>query len=416
MRKKSIRDLAVRGRRVLIRADFNVPLDDSRKITDDRRIRQFLPTLEHSIRQGGRTILMSHLGRPSGDPQQDREFSLGPVAERIGELIGRPCAFVGDCVGSEAEAAVARLKDGEVLLLENLRFHKAETIIDKAAKSPDGKLTAEQDAKRDAFARGLARHADCYVNDAFGTCHRTHVSMYDVPRLLSKGNRVVGFLVEKELRYLGQALESPRRPFVAVLGGAKVSDKIGVIRNLIGRVDHILIGGAMTFTFWAAAGKGVGKSLCERDKLELARQLLTEGGAKLHLPADSVAAAELKPGVATRTITGELPADMMGLDIGPATISAYGEVLRGAGTIVWNGPMGAFETRPFDAGTLALARIIADATGRGAISVIGGGDSAAAIEQAGLAERMTHISTGGGASLTFLEGEGFETLDALDDA
>jgi phosphoglycerate kinase len=416
MPKKTVRELNARGRRVLIRADFNVPLDDQCRITDDRRIRQFLPTLELVLAGGGRAILMSHLGRPSGDPVQDRKYSLRPVAQRIEELIGRPCRFAPDCIGPAAEAEVGRLGDGDVLLLENLRFHKAETIIDKAEKNPDGRLTPEQEAQRERFARALAAHADAYVNDAFGTCHRNHVSMYDVPRLLPAGQRVMGLLVEKELRYLGQALENPKRPFVAVLGGAKVSDKIGVIRNLLPRVDHILIGGAMSYTFWAAQGRGVGRSLCERDKLELARELLQAGGQKLQLPSDSVAAAELKAGVPTRVVQGSLPEELMGLDIGPATLEHYGRLLRSAGTIVWNGPVGAFETPPFERGTMELARIIAEATQRGAVSVIGGGDSAAAVEQAGLAERMTHISTGGGAALMFLEGQRFGPVEVLDGA
>jgi phosphoglycerate kinase len=416
MPRKTVRDLNVRGRRVLIRADFNVPLDDQRRITDDRRIRQFLPTLELILAGGGRAILMSHLGRPSGDPAQDQKYSLRPVAQRIEELIGRPCRFAPDCIGPAAESEVAGLRDGDVLLLENLRFHKAETIIDKAEKNPDGRLTSEQDARREQFARALAAHADAYVNDAFGTCHRNHASMYDVPRLLPAGQRVMGLLVEKELRYLGQALENPKRPFVAVLGGAKVSDKIGVIRNLLSRVDHILIGGAMTYTFWAAQGRGVGRSLCERDKLELARELLQAGGEKLQLPTDSVAAAELKAGVPTRVVEGSLPEELMGLDIGPATLEHFTQLLRSAGTIVWNGPAGAFETPPFERGTVELARVIAEATQRGAVSVIGGGDSAAAVEQAGLAERMTHISTGGGAALMFLEGQRFGPIEVLDEA
>ncbi len=416
MPKKTVRELNVRGRRVLVRADFNVPLDDQCRITDDRRIRQFLPTLELILAGGGRAILMSHLGRPSGDADRDKKFSLRPVAERIGELIGRPCGFASDCIGPAAESEVAGLRDGDVLLLENLRFHKAETIIDKAEKNPDGRLTPEQEAQREQFARALAAHAEAYVNDAFGTCHRNHVSMYDVPRLLPAGQRVMGLLVEKELRYLGQALENPRRPFVAVLGGAKVSDKIGVIRNLLPRVDHILIGGAMSYTFWAAQGRGVGRSLCERDRLELARDLLRAGGEKLQLPVDSVAAAELRPGVPVQVVEGSLPEELMGLDIGPATLERYGRLLRSAGTIVWNGPVGAFETPPFERGTVELARIIAEATQRGAVSVIGGGDSAAAVEQAGLAGCMTHISTGGGAALMFLEGQRFGPIEVLDGA
>ncbi len=417
MAKKSVRDLAVQGRRVLIRADLNVPLDAEQNVTDDRRIRMFLPTLQHVIRNGGRAIVMSHLGRPEGkDPAADAKFSLKPVAERMSRLLGQPVTFVPQVLGPEVEAAVGQLKDGEVLLLENVRFHKGEDIIDKAKKNPDKKLTPEQDAKRQELAAGLAKLGEMYVNDAFGTCHRKHVSMYDVPRLLPKGNRVLGFLVEKELKYLGEALAAPQRPFVAILGGAKVSDKIGVIQKLLERVDHILIGGAMAYTFWAAQGRTIGKSLCERDKLDLARELLQQGGAKLHLPVDSVAAPELKEGVTTTVVDGEIPPDLMGLDIGPQTLEAFGGYIRQAKTIVWNGPVGAFETRPFEAGTYAIARMVAEATGRGAVSVIGGGDSAAAVEQAGLAERVTHISTGGGASLEFLEGKRFDPIEILDEA
>ncbi|TWT44738.1 Phosphoglycerate kinase [Phycisphaerae bacterium RAS1] len=416
MAKKSVRNLSVRGRRVLIRGDLNVPLDKSQHITDDRRIRMFLPTLQHVTAGGGRAIVMSHLGRPVGDPKEDWKHSLAPVAARLGELLGKSVAFAKDCVGAEVEAAASKLRDGEVLLLENVRFHDAETIIDLAKKNPDKKLTPEQDAKRSAFAKGIAALGEMYVNDAFGTCHRKHVSMYDVPRLLPAGARAMGFLVEKELQYLGQALREPKRPFVAVLGGAKVSDKIGVIEHLLDRVDHILIGGAMTYTFWAAQGKGVGRSLCERDKLELARSLLAKAGRKLHLPLDSAAAPQLAADITVTYIDGPLPDELMGLDVGPKTLKEFERYISGAGTIVWNGPLGAFETKPFDAGTVAMARMIADATARGAISVIGGGDSAAAVEEAGLAEKMSHISTGGGASLEFLEGKAFAPIDVLDEA
>lgn len=416
MAKKSVKDLNVRGKRVLLRADLNVPLDEQRHITDDRRIREFMPTLKFVVEHGGRAIVMSHLGRPTGDPAADQAFSLAPCAARMQELLGRAVQFAPDCIGPAAEAAVQKLEDGQVLLLENLRFHKAETIIDSAKKNPDKKLTPEQDARRQQFAQALARHGELYVNDAFGTCHRKHVSMYDVPSLISAGGRATGFLVEKELKYLGGALESPKRPFVAILGGAKVSDKIGVIQNLLSRVDHVLVGGAMMFTFWAAQNRGVGRSLCERDKVDLARELLSKGGAKLVLPVDAVAAAELKEGVATRVVEGEIPADLMGLDVGPKTLALFGEKLRGAGTIVWNGPLGAFETKPFDRGTVEIARLIADATARGATSVIGGGDSAAAVDEAGLADKMSHISTGGGASLEFLEGKKFGPIEVLDDA
>jgi len=416
MAKKSVRDLAVSGRRVLIRADLNVPLDSQQRITDDMRIRRFLPTLEHVVAGGGRAILMSHLGRPKGDPEADRNLSLRPVADRVAELTQRPCGFVEDCIGPDAEAASAALADGDALLLENLRFHAAETVIDKAKNNPDGKLTPEQQQMREQFARQLAAHADAYVNDAFGTCHRNHVSMYDVPQLVPAGNRAVGLLVEKELEYLGRAIESPKRPFVAVLGGAKVSDKIGVIKNLLERVDHILIGGAMMFTFWAAQNRGVGKSLCEPDKLDLARELLSAGGDKLHLPVDCLAAPELKQGVRPTIVDGELPADLMGLDIGPRTFKEFTQILRQAGTIVWNGPVGAFETEPFDTGTFAIARLMAEATERGAITVVGGGDSAAAVQQIGLTDRITHVSTGGGASLKFLEGKRFDPIEVIDEA
>jgi phosphoglycerate kinase len=399
-----------------MRADLNVPLDKQQNVTDDRRIRMFLPTLKHVLSNGGRAIVMSHLGRPTGNPAQDAKFSLRPVADRTSQLLGRPVKFVPASVGSAATDAVGKLKDGDVLLLENVRFHAAETIIDEAKKNPDKKLTPQQEALRREYAQGLAAHGAMYVNDAFGTCHRKHVSMYDVPRLMPAGNRVLGFLVEKELKYLGSALQDPRRPFVAVLGGAKVSDKIGVIQNLLQRVDHILIGGAMTYTFWAAQGRTVGKSLCERDKLDLARTVLQQAGPKLHLPVDSVAAVELREGITTTVVTGELPAQEMGLDVGPKTLEEFGRLIAAAKTIFWNGPLGAFETPPFETGTFTLARMIADATSLGAVSVIGGGDSAAAVEQAGLAERVTHISTGGGASLEFLEGKRFDPLEVLDDA
>lgn len=416
MPKKSVRDIDPQGLRVLVRADYNVPLGDNLEITDDRRIRQSLPTLREIVDRGGRAILMSHLGRPKGEPEADGRFSLRPVAGRLETLLGKSVRFSDDCVGPPAEQAVADMSDGDVLLLENLRYHAAETLIDKSRKNPDGKLTEAQDESRRAFAQALASHADIYVNNAFGTCHRRHVSMYDVPALVKPGNRVMGGLVERELRYLGEALQSPKRPFVAILGGAKVSDKIGVIRSLLDTVDHVLIGGAMTYTFWAAKGMGVGKSLCERDKLDLARALIDQAADKLILPVDSVAAAELSGGVESRVIVGDLPDDQMGLDIGPQTLEIYRRLIDNAQTILWNGPVGAFETQPFENGTFAVAKMIAWATEQGAVSIIGGGDSAAAVEQAGYADVMTHISTGGGASLEYLEKGRFETIDMLDDA
>ncbi len=316
----------------------------------------------------------------------------------------------------EALGASAGLQDGEVLLLENLRFEPAETVIDKAKKNPSGELTPAQEEARQIFARALSAHADLYVNDAFGTCHRKHVSMYDVPQLVPIGGRAVGFLVEKELQYLGKAVNFPKRPFVAILGGAKVSDKIGVIKNLLTRCDHILIGGAMTYTFWAAQDRAIGKSLCEQDKIELAKGLIAEAGDNLHLPVDSVAAVELKAGVRPRIVEGDLPDDLMGLDIGPKTFKQFKQIVDEAGTIVWNGPVGAFEIEPFDTGTFALARAIAEATERGCVTVIGGGDSAAAVEKIGLTDRMTHVSTGGGAALKFLEGKKFDPIEVIDEA
>lgn len=414
MAKKTIDQIPVENKRVLMRVDFNVPLEKGR-ITDDRRVTAALESIRSVIDRKGKLVLMSHLGRPAGKgPEPD--LSLKPVAEHLGELLGKPVAFVEDCVGPKADAAVAALTAGSVLLLENLRFHKEEDLIDKAKKNPDKKPTPEQKSVIDAFATALAKHADLYCNNAFGTCHRKHVSMYDVPNKLGPGKRVCGHLVQKELRFLGDAMADPKRPFVAILGGAKVSDKIGVIESLLPKVDSILIGGAMAYTFLAAKGVAVGKSKYEADKQDLARALLDKAAGKLHLPTDSVCAAALEANAKTSVATGPIKGDLLGLDIGPATIEAYGRVIAGAKTIVWNGPMGVFETPPFDKGTLAIAKAVAQATDQGAISVIGGGDSAAAVEQADLANRMTHISTGGGASLEFLEGKPFATIDLLDEA
>jgi phosphoglycerate kinase len=414
MAKKTINQVEVNGKRVLMRVDFNVPLEND-CITDDRRIVQALPSIRSVVDRGGKLILMSHLGRPKGTGPE-AGLSLRPVAEHLGELLGKPVAFATDCVGQAADQAVAALKPGGVLLLENLRFHAEEDLIDKAKKNPDKKPTAEQAAKIDAFATALARHADLYCNDAFGTCHRKHVSMYDVPTKLGPGQRVCGFLVQKELRFLGEALSKPRRPFVAILGGAKVSDKIGVIENLLPKVDAILIGGAMAYTFLAAKGIAVGASKHESDKLDLARSLLDKAGGKIRLPSDSVCATAIEAGVGTMVATGEIGQGLLGLDIGPATVKAYRDVLATAKTIVWNGPMGVFETPPFDRGTTAVAQALAEATAKGATTIIGGGDSAAAVEAAGLSEKMTHISTGGGASLEFLEGKPFKTIEILDEA
>lgn len=409
--KKNIDAIDVRGKRVLVRLDLNVPLDSDRRITDDRRIKGALPTVKHLVECGGRLILMSHLGRPKGGPDDRRKYSLAPVARRLSELLGRPVRMLDDCVGDEVAGAVTAMDDGDVSLLENLRFHEAETIKDKkAAENPALR------ERKDAFARQLAGLADVYVNDAFGTCHRDNASMLTVPQMMEGKPRVVGYLVERELKFLGDAVASPARPFVCLLGGAKVSDKLGVIRSLMTQCDTILIGGAMAYTFLAAEGTQVGKSMVEPDLLDTARSLRAEAGEKLRLPIDSVVAPEIAEGVDVEVCEEGIPADRMGLDIGPRAVEAYRSVLGRAKTIVWNGPMGVFETPPFDKGTLAMAEATAEATLGGAVSIVGGGDSAAAVEKMGLADRMTHISTGGGASLEFLEGKPFAAIDVLDDA
>ena len=411
MAKKTIADIDVKGKKVLIRVDFNVPQDDQGRITDDRRIRMALPTIRHVLDNGGCAILMSHLGRPEGkDRAADARYTIKPCQDRLAELLGRPVKFVPDCVGPEVKAAAAAMKPVDVLLLENLRFYAAEQIKDKNAKDDP----ALKEAKT-AFARQLADLADVYVNDAFGTCHRDNASMLTVPQCMGGKPKVTGFLVQKELQYLGDALNNPKRPFVAILGGKKVSDKIGVIEALLKKCDTILIGGAMNYTFMLAQGRKTGKSLVEADKVDEARRLLDLAGGKLRLPVDVVCAAELKPGAATRVIEGDIPDDLSGFDIGPRTVAQYKSVIAGAKTVAWNGPMGVFETKPFDAGTFAIAHALVDATAAGAITVIGGGDSAAAIEQAGLSEKVSHVSTGGGASLEFMEGKAFKAVEVLDD-
>ena len=394
MASKTVADVDVKGRRVLMRVDFNVPLEGSR-ITDDRRIQQAIPTIKNILDRGGRLILMSHLGRPKGGPEP--KYSLKPAADRLKELLGKDVKFVNDSIGPEAEKAANELKDGQVLLLENLRFRKEEEKND-----PN-------------FAKQLARLGDVYVNDAFGTAHREHASTFGAAQTLAGKPRVIGFLIQKELRFLGDAISNPRRPFVAILGGAKVSDKINVIEQLLTKADTLLIGGAMAYTFFLAQGKQVGKSLVERDKVDLARQLLAKAGGKIKLPVDTVIANEMTDTAQTRIVEGNIPDDMEGFDIGPKTRELYKAEIARAKTIVWNGPMGVFEKKPFAEGTRVIAQAVADATAKnGAISIIGGGDSAAAIEQMGLAEKVSHVSTGGGASLEFLEKGHFSTLDILD--
>ena len=394
MAKKTVADVDVKGKRVLMRADFNVPLDGS-NITDDRRIVQALPTIKSITERGGRLILMSHLGRPKGGPEA--KYSLKPVADRLKELTQSDVKFVNDCIGPDVEKAAGDLMDGEILLLENLRFHKEEEKND-----PN-------------FAKQLAKVGDVYVNDAFGTAHREHASTYGAPQAMQGKPRVIGFLIQKELKFLGEAVTSPKRPFVAILGGAKVSDKINVIQQLLTKADTILIGGAMAYTFFLAQGRGVGKSLVEKDKTELAASLLQQAGTKIKLPLDTVISDQMTDDAQTQVVEGNIPDDMEGFDIGPKTCKAYKDIILASKTIIWNGPMGVFEKEPFEDGTQAIAEAVAEATQKhGATTIIGGGDSAAAIEQMGLSDQVSHVSTGGGASLEFLEVGHFSTLDILD--
>jgi len=401
MAKKTVADIDPRDKAVLVRVDFNVPQDETGSITDDRRIRMALPTIRSILDRGGRAILMSHLGRPAGKGPEP-EYSLQPVAKRLGELLGRPVVLAADTGGPDAQLKAKALRAGEVLLLENVRFNKGEK------KGDD-----------DAYVAGLAGLADAYVNDAFGTCHRTEASMHAVPVAMKAAGRpaVVGFLVDKEVRYLADAIAHPKRPFVAILGGKKVSDKIAVITNLLSICDHVLVGGAMAYTFSLAQGGRTGTSLVERDKLDLARGLLERGAGKLVLPTDTHCADAFSATAAKRIVpAGEIPDGFEGLDIGPQTAERYAAIIAGAGTVVWNGPMGVFEMPPFDAGTKAVADAVATATARGAVTIIGGGDSAAAVEQLGYADRVSHVSTGGGASLEMLEGKSFATVAVLDEA
>jgi phosphoglycerate kinase len=401
MAKKTVADIDVSGKTVLVRVDFNVPQDDAGTITDDRRIRMALPTITKILEGGGKVILMSHLGRPGGKGFEEA-FSLAPVAEKLAVLLGRSVTLASDTGGSDSQAKAAALAAGDVLLLENVRFNKGE----KKGDDPD-------------YIAGVAGLADIYVNDAFGTCHRTEASMYGIPKAMKDAGKpaVVGFLVEKEIRYLADAIASPKRPFVAIIGGKKVSDKIQVINNLLSICDSVLIGGAMAYTFSLAKGGKTGTSLVEADKVDLAKELLAKGGEKLVLPSDTHCADDFSSDANKQVVTaGEIPDGFEGLDIGPETAARYGEIIRGAKTVVWNGPMGVFEMPPFDAGTKAVADAVADATADGAVTIIGGGDSAAAVEQLGYSEKVSHVSTGGGASLEMLEGKSFDSVDLLDDA
>ena len=411
MAKKTVADINVKGKKVLMRCDFNVPLDDDCNITSDDRIVKALPTIKAILEGGGALILMSHLGRPSG--QRDDKLSLTPVARRLSELLGKEVVFADDCIGEQTKAKAAALAGGDCMLLENLRFHKAETIKDKAAKED----TQLRQAKDD-FAKQLADLADIYVNDAFGTTHRDNASMYTVPTVMEGKPRVIGFLIEKELKFLGETLSDPEKPFVAILGGAKVSDKIGVIENLIGKVDRIIIGGAMAYTFLKGWGKSIGQSLCENDFIDKGQTLLDqakEAECEVLLPTDHHVVRGLKSGVPYRTAVGDIDPGYQAVDIGPIASKMYREKIADAKTIVWNGPMGIFEIPPFDEGTKDIAMAVAEATDNGAISIVGGGDSAAAVKNLGLEDRISHISTGGGASLEFLEGKKFKCLEILDE-
>jgi len=391
MAKLTIRDLDLRGKRVFVRVDFNVPIQDN-KVTDDLRIREALPTIRYGIEQGAVLLLASHLGRPKG--KRKPEFSLAPAAERLSVLLGKDISFVSDCIGPEVAQAAESAKPGDVILLENLRFYP------------------EEEANDPEFARKLAAPVSLYVNDAFGSAHRAHASTEAITRYVEQA--AAGFLMEKELRYLGGTLESPLRPFIAVLGGAKISDKIEVIENLLGKVDRLLIGGAMAFTFLKSQGKKIGKSMHEEDKIDLAARLLEKGRGIIVLPVDVIASPSIDDERAAHVASvDDFPEGEMGLDIGPASVAQFAEVIRSARTIVWNGPMGVFEKDAFASGTVNVAKAIAES---GAVSVVGGGDSAAAVLKAGVADRITHVSTGGGAALEFLAGRILPGIAALNES
>lgn len=395
MPKKTLTDLSnLQGKKVLIRVDFNVPQDEAGNISNDRRIRSAVPTIEHVIKAGGSAIVMSHFGRPKGDPKKDASFRMDKIAVRLGELLKKPVKKVDSVVGADVTAAVSALKPGEVVLLENLRFHPGEQKGDEA------------------FAKELAALGDVYVNDAFGTCHRTDASMYAVPAAMAGKPRVVGFLVAKELDILGQLLSNPPRPLIGVMGGAKVSDKMGFIKSMLQRVDQLLIGGAMTYTFMLAKGQTIGSSKAEADKVDLAKELLALGGDRIVLPVDHLTADKPDASAKTTVVDGQIPAGAFGMDIGPKTIAIYCDLIKKAGTVVWNGPMGKCEDEPFANGTKAVGQAMAECKGT---TIVGGGETAEAVEDFGMDTKMTHVSTGGGAFLEYVEGTPFKALSVIDE-
>ncbi|WP_028451076.1 phosphoglycerate kinase [Chitinilyticum aquatile] len=409
MTKLFIEDLDLAGKRVLMRVDFNVPVKNG-VVESDKRIRAALPTIRYALDKGASVVLMSHLGRPNG--QKVEKYSLAPVATRLSELLGKPVTFLNDCVGSEVEAACATLAAGTVVLLENVRFHIEE---EGKAKDADGNSVKADPAKVAEFRASLTKLGDVFVNDAFGTAHRAHSSMVgvDLPR-------ASGHLLKKELDFLGDAVNKPVRPLVAIIGGSKISGKIDVIEALLPKVDKLLIGGGMAFTFLKAQGHEIGRSLCENDKVDLARELMAKAGDKLELPSDTMVTKKLD--FDARTLDGlvqvastAIPADQEGVDIGAASRARYAEIIKSAKTVLWNGPMGVFEIDASAEGTFAIAHALVEATAAGAITVVGGGDSVAAVEKAGLEDKVSHVSTGGGASLEFLEGKALPGVEALSD-
>jgi phosphoglycerate kinase len=395
MEKLTIDDVELNGKKVLVRVDFNVPLDENQNVTDNTRIKASLPTIKKIIKDNGKAILMSHLGRPKG--QKDSKYSLKPAAENLGELLGKEVKLAPDCIGDDVKKLVNAMKDGDILMLENVRFHK------------------EEEKNDESFAKQLAELGDVYVNDAFGSAHRAHASTEGVTKFII--TCAAGYLLKKEIDYLGSAINNPKRPFCAILGGAKISGKIDVINNLLNKVDTLIIGGGMAYTFFKAQGKEIGKSLLEEEKIELAKELINKlhsSKVKFLLPVDITVASEFKNDSPSQIVSVEnIPADKMGLDIGPKTVELFRNEILKSKTIVWNGPMGVFEMDNFAKGTNQVAEALVEATKKGAVTIIGGGDSAAAIAKIGLEDKVSHVSTGGGASLEYLEGKNLPGLEAL---